>query len=80
MTLAVVLLRGDTHPGGGHAHATKEAIFLAAGGIKKFRHLVGKNPDIDFRNGTIWLKGVEEGFKGKYFDTGLSILDFFSIR
>lgn len=60
-------------------HYVKQAV-LATVNPKKFSHIVGKNPDIVFKNGRVWLTGTKTGgYFGKSYETELTIIDFIKL-
>jgi hypothetical protein len=54
----------------------KNKILKTARKVGKYEHVVGDNPDIGVEGGKIILKGVEQSFKGKTFNTGLDAEKF----
>jgi RHS repeat-associated protein len=63
----------------GDAHKTKDVLQSASGGKNMFQKLVGKNPDVLFKNGKIFFTPAKSSpFYGKKpWDTGLNIKDYF---
>jgi hypothetical protein len=60
-------------------HAVKKGV-LSFANPKNFAHIVGRNPNLMFKGGKIWLTGTKTGgYFGKTYETGMTIADFLKL-